>query len=261
MSDPGPTIRLEFDAQIARITFARPSRLNAFNVAMHQALAQTIGAVTASNARALVMTGEGRAFSVGQDLHDETIAPGRGRDVAELLDLYYNPLIERLLALPMPTVCAVNGVAAGAAVSIALACDIVVAARSASFSVPFASLGLAPDAGGSWLLPLALGLPRALGMAFTGEPLRAEAALRCGAIWSVVDDANLQDAASTLARTAASKSLPALVSTRRLFRESGMRTLSAQLAEERLVQGALCASPDYAEGVAAFSARRAPHFG
>jgi 2-(1,2-epoxy-1,2-dihydrophenyl)acetyl-CoA isomerase len=227
---------------------------------MHQEVARCIDTVGSSGARALILTGEGRAFSVGQDLHDEAVAPESGRDVAELLDLYYNPLIERLMTLPMPCVCAVNGVAAGAAVAIALACDVVVAARSASLSMPFAALGLAPDAGGGWLLSRALGLPRALGLALTGEAISAEQALQWGVIWSVVDDEDLQDAASRLARAMAAKSLPALVAARRLFRESGARTLSAQLAEERRVQGGLCALPDYAEGVAAFRERRVPHF-
>ncbi len=261
MDGPEPLIRLAIDDRIARITFCRPDRLNAFNVGMHKELARAIEAVAACEARALLITGEGRAFSVGQDLNDEAIAPHSGRDVAELLDLYYNPLIEKLMALPLPVVCAVNGAAAGAAVAMALACDVVVAARSASFRIPFAALGLAPDAGCGWLLPKALGLPRALGLAFTGDAFTADQALQWGVIWSVVDDADLKVAAVRLAEGIGAQSLPALMAARRLLRESGTRTLSAQLAEERRVQGALCASPDYEEGIGAFRERRAPSFG
>lgn len=260
MSEPASAVRLDFVSDVARLTFDRPSRLNAFDVALHRDLARAIDELGASDARAAILTAEGRAFSVGQDLHDDAINPDSGRDVAELMDRFYNPLIEKLTTLPMPTVCAVNGVTAGAAVAIVMACDIAVAARGASFNIPFASLGLVPDAGLGWLLPQALGLPRALALAFTGQAWTAEQAQQGGLVWSIVDDAELQPEALTLARALASKSVPALIATRRLFRESGARTLAAHLAEERRVQGELCAAPDFAEGIAAFKARRAPHF-
>src|SRR5438128_6594395 len=181
------------------ITLNRPQRLNAFTEAMHQALRTALAEAEAdTTCRALLLTGAGRGFCAGQDLHDRLSTAGETQVLGGALEAYYNPLIRKLRALPFPVVAAVNGVAAGAGANIALACDIVLAAQSASFIQAFAKIGLVPDCGGTWFLPRLIGPARARGLALTGEPLPAEEAGAWGLIWRMVDDGELMDEAHKL---------------------------------------------------------------
>jgi 2-(1,2-epoxy-1,2-dihydrophenyl)acetyl-CoA isomerase len=255
------TILLEIVNGAARLTLNRPDRLNSFTVQMHEEVAHALEGVTKSDARVLVLTGAGRGFCAGQDLSDRAVAPGdEGVDLGESLEQRYNPLIRRITSLDMPVICAVNGVAAGAGANIALACDIVVAAKSAKFIQSFANIGLIPDSGGTWTLPRLAGQARALGLALTGEPLTAERAEAWGMIWKCVDDDKLRDETDALAAKFASAPTRGLAATKRLIRESGARTLEAQLDVERDAQRALGRTSDYKEGVAAFMEKRPPKF-
>ena len=246
---------------IARLTLNRPDRLNSFTVQMHDEVSRALEAVSKSGARVLVLTGAGRGFCAGQDLSDRAVAPGgEGVDLGESLEKRYNPLIRRLTSLEMPVICAVNGVAAGAGANIALACDIVVAAKSAKFIQSFANIGLIPDSGGAWTLPRLAGQARALGLALTGEPLSAERAEAWGMIWKCVDDDKLVEETNALAAKFAAAPTRGLAMTKKLIRESGSRTLEAELDVERDAQRALGRTADYKEGVAAFMEKRPPKF-
>src|SRR5438128_8533291 len=191
------TILLESTGGVARLTLNRPDRLNSFTVQMHEEVADALSQL--SEARCLVLTGAGRGFCAGQDLNDRAVAPGETVDLGESVELRYNPLIRRLVTLPMPVIARVNGVAAGAGANIALACDIVIAAKSAKFIQSFAAIGLIPDSGGTWVLPRLVGQARALGLALTGEPLDAERAADWGLIWKAVDDDQLDAEVGALA--------------------------------------------------------------
>jgi 2-(1,2-epoxy-1,2-dihydrophenyl)acetyl-CoA isomerase len=182
---------------VARLTLNRPDRLNSFTVQMHEEVADALAGV--GEARTLVLTGAGRGFCAGQDLGDRAVAPGQAVDLGESVEKRYNPLIRRLVSLPMPVIARVNGVAAGAGANIALACDIVIAAKSARFIQSFAAIGLIPDSGGTWALPRLVGQARALGLALTGEPLGAEQAADWGLIWKAVDDERLDEEVDALA--------------------------------------------------------------
>jgi 2-(1,2-epoxy-1,2-dihydrophenyl)acetyl-CoA isomerase len=252
------TVLLELDAGVARLTLNRPDRLNSFTVEMHQEVERALDQIEAANARVLVLTGAGRGFCAGQDLSDAAVRPGA--DLGDMLAQKYNPLVLRLHALALPVICAVNGVAAGAGANLALACDVVIAARSAKFIQSFANIGLIPDSGGTWVLPRAIGQARALWLALTGEPLSAERAEAWGLIWKCVDDDELKDEVDALAARFAAAPTRGLAMTKKLIRESGARTLSAQLDAERDAQSALGRTHDYNEGVAAFSEKRAPRF-
>jgi 2-(1,2-epoxy-1,2-dihydrophenyl)acetyl-CoA isomerase len=255
------TILFESAGGIARLTLNRPDRLNSFTVQMHDEVARALDEVARGDARVLVLTGAGRGFCAGQDLSDRAVAPGgEGVDLGESLEKRYNPLIRRLTTLEMPVICAVNGVAAGAGANIALACDIVIAARSAKFIQSFANIGLIPDSGGTWTLPRLAGQARALGLALTGEPLTAERAEAWGMIWKCVDDDKLAEETNALATKFAAAPTRGLAMTKRLIRESGARTLEAQLDVERDAQRTLGRTADYKEGVAAFIEKRAPKF-
>lgn len=254
------TITLEIAGGAARLTLNRPDRLNSFTVQMHDEVSRALEAVTKSDARVLLLTGAGRGFCAGQDLNDRAVAPGGGVDLGESLEKRYNPLIRRLTALEMPVICAVNGVAAGAGANIALACDIVLAAKSAKFIQSFANIGLIPDSGGTWTLPRLAGQARALGLALTGEPLSAERAEAWGLIWKCVDDDKLMEEANALAAKFAAAPTKGLAATKKLMRESATRTLDAQLDVERDAQSALGRTADYREGVAAFVEKRAAKF-
>jgi 2-(1,2-epoxy-1,2-dihydrophenyl)acetyl-CoA isomerase len=255
------TILLDIANGAARLTLNRPDRLNSFTVQMHDEVSRALEAVSKSDARVLVLTGAGRGFCAGQDLSDRAVAPGgEGVDLGESLEKRYNPLIRRLTTLEMPVVCAVNGVAAGAGANIALACDIVIAAKSAKFIQSFANIGLIPDSGGTWTLPRLAGQSRALGLALTGEPLTAERAEAWGMIWKCVDDDKLADEANALALKLASAPTRGLAITKKLIRESGARALADQLDVERDAQRALGRTADYKEGVAAFMEKRTPKF-
>jgi len=256
------TIRFQLDAGVARLTLARPERLNSFTVAMHGEVRDAMSQVTVENgARVLVLTGAGRGFCAGQDLNDRAVAPGgAGVDLGESIEKYYGPLILALRNLPMPVIAAVNGVAAGAGANIAIACDIVVAARSASFVQAFCKLGLVPDSGGTWSLPRLVGPARALGLALTGEKLSAEQAADWGLIWRVVDDDALGPTVDQLATQFAAAPTRGLARTKQALYAAWQRSLGEQLELERDYQRELGMSADYREGVRAFMEKRTPVF-
>jgi 2-(1,2-epoxy-1,2-dihydrophenyl)acetyl-CoA isomerase len=243
------------------ITLNRPQRLNAVNGAMQQALAAAVAeAERDQSCRALLLTGAGRAFSSGQDLNERVTAAGDVVVPGEALEKYYNPLVRKLRALPFPVVCAVNGTAAGAACNIALACDIVLAARSATFLQAFARLGLVPDAGGTWLLPRLVGQARARGLALLAEPLPAEQAEAWGLIWKVVDDADLMTEAEKLCAHFATAPTVGLGLIKRALDAAEDNDLATQLDLERNLQREAGSTPDYGEGVRAFLEKRKPTF-
>jgi 2-(1,2-epoxy-1,2-dihydrophenyl)acetyl-CoA isomerase len=243
------------------VTLNRPQRLNACNEAMLRALRDALGQAESDTAcRALLLTGAGRAFCTGQDLADEHAQPGTEPALSRVLEDYYNPLVRKLRTLPFPVVAAVNGVAAGAGANLALACDIVLAARSASFVQAFANVGLVPDSGGTWFLPRLIGSARARGLALTAEPLGAEKAEAWGLIWKVVDDAALAGAAAELCTEFASGPTVALALIKHALDETFENDLEAQLELERELQRQASLTPDYAEGVRAFMQKRKPMF-
>ena len=255
------TIIFERRAGVAHLTLNRPDRLNSFTVQMHGELADALDEVEADEGiRAILLTGAGRGFCAGQDLSDRAVAPGGAVDLGASVERYYAPLIRRLASLPKPVVCAVNGVAAGAGANIALACDVVVAARTAKFIQSFANIGLIPDSGGTWVLPRLVGQARALGLALTGQPLPAEQAEAWGMIWKCVDDDALMTEATALAERFAAGPTRGLSETKRLIRGASLRSLDDELDLERDAMRALGASADYQEGVAAFMAKRPAKF-
>ena len=255
------TILLTIDAGAARLTLNRPDRLNSFNFVMHKEMRSALDEIEADKSvRTLFITGAGRAFCAGQDLGDRYIAPGKSVDLGESLENRYNPLIKRLTEMPLPIVCAVNGVAAGAGANIALAADVVIAAKSAKFIQAFANLGLIPDSGGSWILPQLLGQARAMGMALTGEPITAEKAEEWGLIWKTVDDDALESEAEALISRFAKGPTRGLAGTKKLIRGAFSHTLEEQLKIERDLQRELGKTDDYAEGVDAFINKRKPEF-
>lgn len=255
-------ILFELSEGIARLTLNRPERLNSFNVRMHEEVREAFGRVAGdSSARVLVIAGAGRGFCAGQDLGDRAVAPGAAPpDLGVSIERDYKPLVLALRRLPLPVIAAVNGVAAGAGANLALACDLVIAARSASFVQAFSKIGLIPDTGGTWLLPRLLGQARAMGLALLGEKLPAAQAAEWGLIWRCVDDSELAGEVDSLARALACAPTRGLARTKQAMYEGWSRTLEAQLDVERDFQRELGRSADYAEGVAAFLAKRAPGF-
>ena len=252
-----PSIRSEQNQGWCKITLNRPDRLNAFNEEMGLALLQELGRVAEdASCRAVLLTGEGRGFCAGQDL--KARQPGSAIDAGSAIERFYNPIIRRLRSLPKPVVCAVNGVAAGAGANIALACDIVLAARSASFIQAFARIGLVPDCGGTYFLPRLIGeaRARARALAMTAEPLPAETAAAWGMIWQVIDDHALLAEAEAMTAHMATQPTQALVLTKRALAASPSNTLDQQLDLERDLQRDAGAMPDYAEGVRAFLEKR-----
>ena len=252
------TIEFKLEAGIARLTLNRPDRLNSFTVQMHEEVADALGRV--DGARVLVLTGAGRGFCAGQDLGDRAVAPGKSVDLGESVEQRYNPLIRRLTSLPVPVIARVNGVAAGAGASIALACDIVIAARSAKFIQSFASIGLIPDSGGTWVLPRLIGQARALGLALTAEPLPAEKAEEWGLIWKAVEDHMLDAEVDALAERFAAAPTRGLAAIKRMIRESWGHSLDEELDLQRDAMRELGFTDDYREGVAAFMEKRKPNF-
>jgi 2-(1,2-epoxy-1,2-dihydrophenyl)acetyl-CoA isomerase len=256
------SVRLETADGVATLTLNRPDRLNSFTVAMHGEVRAALDAVVAdSSVRCLVLTGAGRGFCAGQDLADRAVAPG-----SEVLDLgasienYYKPLLLCLRRLRMPTVCAVNGVAAGAGANIPFACDLVIAARSASFIQSFSKLGLVPDCGGTWWLPRLVGPARAMGLALLGDKLSATQAEEWGLIWRCVEDDELLPTAMAAARQLAAGPTRSYVRTREAMEAGLLIPLEAALDLERDYQRELGRSDDYREGVTAFMEKRAPRF-
>ena len=243
------------------LTLNRPERLNSFNEAMHERLmAALLEAEADEGCRALLLTGAGRGFCAGQDLSNRVFEPGVTPDLTKTIERWYNPLVRKLRSFRMPIVCAVNGVAAGAGANIALACDIVLAARSAKFIQAFAKIGLLPDSGGTWFLPRLVGSARARGLALLAEPLPAEKAEAWGLIWKAVDDESLMIEAEKLAAHLATQPTIGLALTKQALDASWGNTLDRQLDLERDLQGEAGRTPDYAEGVSAFFAKRAPSF-
>ncbi|MFD1626975.1 2-(1,2-epoxy-1,2-dihydrophenyl)acetyl-CoA isomerase PaaG [Azospirillum griseum] len=247
---------------VATITLNRPDRLNSFTAAMHADLRAALDRVEGdATVRCLLLTGAGRGFCAGQDLSDRAVAPGAAPpDLGESIETNYNPLVRRLRALPMPVVCAVNGVAAGAGANLALACDIVLAARSASFIQAFCKIGLLPDSGGTWTLPRLVGHARAMGLAMLGDKVTATQAEAWGMIWKAVDDDALAGEALALARHLATQPTKGLALIKRALNASSTNDLDAQLDLERDLQREAGRSEDYREGVAAFVGKRAPSF-
>jgi 2-(1,2-epoxy-1,2-dihydrophenyl)acetyl-CoA isomerase len=257
-----PSILLDVQDGCAVITLNRPDRLNSFNADMHALLRDAVGEVERrDDIRALLITGAGRGFCAGQDLSDRVVKPdGPPPDLGFTLDTMYNPLVRRLRALPKPVIAAVNGVAAGAGANVALACDIVLAGRSAAFIQAFCKIGLAQDSGGSYWLPRLVGTARAMGLAMLGDKLPAEDAERIGLIWKCVDDDKLMDEARGLAKQLAAAPTKGLAAIKHNIYASSGNSLDQQLDLERDTQRALGHTHDYREGVAAFMQKRAPKF-
>lgn len=257
------SILYEERGAVAVVTLNRPDNLNSFDLAMHQALWHALDQAEANRTiRALVVTGAGRGFCAGADLSAFDFAPGpdlvQRADPGPIIEQAFNPTARRMARLRMPSVAAVNGVAAGAGASLAMCCDMAIAAPNASFIQAFSKIGLIPDAGGSWLLVERLGLSRALGLAMTGDKLGAQQAKDWGLVWDVADDC--LGAALALAYKLAAMPTAALVATRALLREAGTRSFDQQLDVERDTQSALGRTHDYVEGVMAFREKRAPRF-
>ena len=243
---------------IARITLNRPDRLNSFTRQMHLELANALDG--ASDARVIILTGAGRGFCAGQDLNDRAVATDQPIDLGETVEASWNPLIRRLATMPQPIIARVNGVAAGAGANIALACDLVVAAKSAKFIQSFAALGLIPDSGGSWHLPRLVGQARALGLALTGEPLPAQTAADWGLIWKCVEDDALDAEVDALAAKFAALPPLGLAAIKSIIRTTGARTLDEELDLQRDEMRRLGFTHDYREGVAAFLEKRPATF-
>lgn len=255
-------IRFETGEGIARITLNRPDRLNSFTTQMHAELRDALARVAAdAGVRALLLTGAGRGFCAGQDLADRAVAPGAAPvDLGESIENNYRPLVLALRNLPLPVVCAVNGVAAGAGANLALACDLVVACRSASFVQAFCRIGLVPDSGGTWFLPRLVGSARAMGLAMLGDRIPAEQAAAWGLIWKCVDDDQFVPAVDALLAQLAQSSTRGLAALKRAMHASAGNALEQQLDLERDLQRELGFGPDYREGVAAFLEKRPPLF-
>ena len=257
-----PAVLFDFEGGVALVTLNRPDKLNAFDERMHEGLAGHLdAAATDPEIRAVLLTGNGRAFSAGQDLGDRVMGEGdEPPDLGETLGTRYNPLIRRIRNLEKPVVCAVNGVAAGAAANIALACDLVYAARSAVFIQAFSRIGLLPDSGGTWFLPRLIGEQRAKGLAMTAGKVTAEQAAQWGMIWQVVDDAELLERAFVDTRELARGATRSLAMIKRAINAAPGNSLDQQLDLERTIQRTLGRTDDYREGVRAFAEKRSPRF-
>ncbi|MDM4765851.1 enoyl-CoA hydratase-related protein [Pelomonas sp. SE-A7] len=266
MSEPGSAsaLMIRDEGAVRLITLNRPAALNAFTAAMLAELRQALAdAAEDAGVKAVLITGEGRAFSAGQDLADPMVAPdptGKPRDISRQLDEYYIPLALQLRAMPIPTVAAVNGVAAGAGANLALGCDIVLAGEGASFIQAFAKIGLIPDCGGTWLLPRLVGRAKALQLALLGDKLKAAEAVSLGLIARAVPDAELMSEALATAQKLAAMPSRALAETRRLIDQAMTLDFEDALRVEALTQGELGFAHDYSEGVRAFMEKRAPEF-
>lgn len=256
------TIGLAIDAGIARITLNRPDKLNSFTAAMHEELQAAMTTIESfPQLRVLTITGAGRAFCAGQDLSDPIPVNENGKaDLGHPVRNYYSPLIRRIRGLRIPVIAMVNGVAAGAGANIAFACDLVIAARSASFIQSFAKLGLMPDTGGTWILPRVAGMPRSLGLALLGDKLSAQQAADWGMIWKCVEDADLAATVEAIEQQLVNSGPLGLARTKEAIWGSGLKTLEEALELEGERMSELGFTGDFAEGVAAFKEKRPPRF-
>ncbi|BCZ13968.1 2-(1,2-epoxy-1,2-dihydrophenyl)acetyl-CoA isomerase PaaG [Acinetobacter baumannii] len=247
---------------VGYLTFNRPKALNSFNVDMHREVAEVLNLWTKNpDVRCVVISGEGRGFCAGQDLGDRVVDPNaEAPDLGYSIETYYNPLIKTIVNMPKPVICAVNGVAAGAGANIALACDLVIAAKSANFVQAFCRLGLVPDSAGTWFLPRAVGHARAMGLALLGDKLPAETAKEWGMIWDVVEDAELKTKVTELAERLAKQPTFGLSLIKKAIHQSSNNTFDEQMVLERDLQRIAGRSEDYREGVQAFMNKREPNF-
>lgn len=255
------TIELQCESGVATLTFNRPDRLNSFNAEMHEEIRSAFKTIRSDDAiRCVIITGNGRGFCAGQDLSDRDVSGDEAVDLGASLEKNYNPLARAIMTTEKPMICAVNGVAAGAGANVALACDIVLAARSASFIQAFCRLGLVPDAGGTWILPRLVGRARAMGLAMLGDKISAEQAEQWGMIWQCVDDDQLMAEANKLAAHLATQPTKGLGFIKRAINASESNDLNTQLDLEKDLQGMASQSHDYREGVQAFMNKRKPEF-
>lgn len=247
---------------VGYLTFNRPKALNSFNVDMHREVAEVLNQWTKNpDVRCVVISGEGRGFCAGQDLGDRVVDPNaEAPDLGYSIETYYNPLIKTIVNMPKPVICAVNGVAAGAGANIALACDLVIAAKSANFVQAFCRLGLVPDSAGTWFLPRAVGHARAMGLALLGDKLPAETAKEWGMIWDVVEDAELKTKVTEIAERLAKQPTFGLSLIKKAIHQSSNNTFDEQVLLERDLQRIAGRSEDYREGVQAFMNKREPNF-
>lgn len=247
---------------VGYLTFNRPKALNSFNVDMHREVAEVLNLWTKNpDVRCVVISGEGRGFCAGQDLGDRVVDPNaEAPDLGYSIETYYNPLIKTIVNMPKPVICAVNGVAAGAGANIALACDLVIAAKSANFVQAFCRLGLVPDSAGTWFLPRTIGHARAMGLALLGDKLPAETAKEWGMIWDVVEDAELKTKVTELAERLAKQPTFGLSLIKKAIHQSSNNTFDEQMLLERDLQRIAGRSEDYREGVQAFMNKREPNF-
>ncbi|WP_434728323.1 2-(1,2-epoxy-1,2-dihydrophenyl)acetyl-CoA isomerase PaaG [Acinetobacter sp. PVC-6A] len=247
---------------VGYLTFNRPKALNSFNVDMHREVAEVLNLWTKNpEVRCVVISGEGRGFCAGQDLGDRVVDPNADApDLGYSIETYYNPLIKTIVNMPKPVICAVNGVAAGAGANIALACDLVIAAKSANFVQAFCRLGLVPDSAGTWFLPRTVGHARAMGLALLGDKLPAETAKEWGMIWDVVEDAELKTKVTELAERLAKQPTFGLSLIKKAIHQSSNNTFDEQMLLERDLQRIAGRSEDYREGVQAFMNKREPNF-
>lgn len=252
------TIEFSIEAGVALLTLNRPEKFNSFNTDMHREIREALKEVRSnSEIRCLLITGKGRAFCAGQDLGDRSVsADGEAPDLGESVEMNYNPLIRAITSLDMPVICAVNGVAAGAGSSFALAADIVLAARSASFIQAFCKIGVIPDSGSTWVLPRLVGMARAKGMALLGDKLSAEKAEQWGLIWQCLDDDKLEAESRALAAHLATQPTKGLSLIKRALKASTANSLDEQLELEKDYMRQAGQTEDYREGVAAFMAKR-----
>jgi 2-(1,2-epoxy-1,2-dihydrophenyl)acetyl-CoA isomerase len=246
------------DKGVAILRLNRPESLNSFTAAMHGEVYQALSAAAQdSSVRSVLLTGNGRGFCAGQDLNDRSVTPGaEAPDLGESIEKYYNPLIRLLTGMPKPVICAVNGVAAGAGANIALACDIVIAGRSASFIESFCKLGLIPDSGGTWILPRLVGMARARGLALLGPKISAEQAESWGMIWQVVEDEKLWPTSLGLAEHLATQPTRGFGFAKQALLQSSVNTLDQQLELEKKLMREAGRTADYQEGVRAFLEKR-----
>lgn len=262
-----PTVLYSAQGAVALVTLNRPQALNSFTRQMHKDLWAALDQAEAdASIRALVLTGAGRGFCAGADLAEFDFEPGPDlvarADPGPVIDQAFNPTARRLQNLRMPTIAAVNGVAAGAGASLAMTCDIAIAATGASFIQAFSKIGLIPDAGSTWLLPRRVGMARAMALAMTGDKLPAAQAKEWGLIWDVVEGGADECVAAALAMAGKLAAMPtkALVATRHILQGSATRSFTQQLDVERDTQSAMGRTHDYIEGVMAFREKRPAQF-